>query len=68
MLRTYVVVSSPIFSAVTISTLLNHLLGSSPRFCASLRMREMCVGRDEVDDLRSVFGDGQVAERDVRHA
>ncbi len=37
MLRTYVVVSIPIFRAVMISTLLNHWLGSSPAFSAAVR-------------------------------
>jgi hypothetical protein len=44
MFRTYVVVSAPIFSAVTSSTLLNHWSGSRPRLVASLRMRAMLPG------------------------
>ena len=44
MLETYVTVSRPIFSAASSSTLLNHLLGSSPRFEASLRRRAMRFG------------------------
>ena len=44
MLRTYVVVSIPIFSAVTISTLLNQRLGPRPRAATALRMRAMLPG------------------------
>jgi hypothetical protein len=59
MLETYVIVSSPTFSATTYSTFLNQRFGSSPRFSASFRKSWIRFGPALYDaKVKSAFSIG----------